>query len=57
MSDQFAVFSTMLCAAALSSAPILQAQKDGFRVSIVQEPETSFHDDVTAVKRILALQD
>jgi pimeloyl-ACP methyl ester carboxylesterase len=31
--------------------------KDGFRVSIVQEPETSFHDDVTAVKRILALQD
>jgi pimeloyl-ACP methyl ester carboxylesterase len=31
--------------------------KDGFEVSIVQEPETSFHDDVTAVKRILALQD
>jgi pimeloyl-ACP methyl ester carboxylesterase len=31
--------------------------KDGFNVSIVQEPETSFHDDVTAVKRILALQD
>lgn len=30
--------------------------KDGFNVSIVQEPETSFHDDVTAVKRILALQ-
>jgi pimeloyl-ACP methyl ester carboxylesterase len=75
----------MLCAAALSSAPNLQAQKsevknivlvhgawadgsgwkdvydnlvrDGFKVTIVQEPETSFQDDVTAVKRILALQD
>src|ERR1700744_5622879 len=31
--------------------------KDGFPVSIVQEPETSFQDDVTSVKRILALQD
>src|SRR6202045_3849378 len=31
--------------------------KDGFNVSIVQEPETSFQDDVTAVKRILAMQD
>ncbi|WP_433963628.1 DUF1275 family protein [Tunturiibacter gelidiferens] len=31
--------------------------KDGFDVSIVQEPETSFQDDVTAVKRVLALQD
>jgi pimeloyl-ACP methyl ester carboxylesterase len=31
--------------------------KDGFDVSIVQEPETSFPDDVTAVKRVLALQD
>src|SRR4030088_3147620 len=30
--------------------------RDGFKVSIVQEPETSFHDDVTAVKRVLALQ-
>ena len=30
--------------------------KDGFNVSIVQEPETSFQDDVTAVKRILALK-
>jgi pimeloyl-ACP methyl ester carboxylesterase len=30
--------------------------KDGFAVSIVQEPETSFQDDVTAVKRVLALQ-
>jgi hypothetical protein len=28
--------------------------RDGFKVSIVQEPETSFQDDVTAV-RILAL--
>jgi pimeloyl-ACP methyl ester carboxylesterase len=85
MVNKFAVFATMLCAAALSSTPNLQAQKpevknvvlvhgawadgsgwkgaynilvkDGFNVSIVQEPETSFHDDVTAVKRILALQD
>ena len=31
--------------------------RDGYNVSIVQEPETSFQDDVTAVKRILALQD
>src|SRR6204780_2196738 len=31
--------------------------KDGFNVSIVQEPETSFKDDVAATKRILALQD
>src|ERR1700722_9829260 len=31
--------------------------RDGFNVCIVQEPETSFQDDVTAVKRILALQD
>jgi pimeloyl-ACP methyl ester carboxylesterase len=31
--------------------------KDGFNVTIVQEPETSFQDDVAAVKRILALQD
>ena len=31
--------------------------RDGFNVRIVQEPETSFQDDVTAVKRILALQD
>lgn len=31
--------------------------KDGFKVSIVQEPETSFKDDVAATKRILALQD
>jgi pimeloyl-ACP methyl ester carboxylesterase len=30
--------------------------KDGYNVSIVQEPETSFQDDVTATKRILALQ-
>jgi pimeloyl-ACP methyl ester carboxylesterase len=85
MFKRFAVFTTILCAAAASSAPNSQAQKsgvknivlvhgawadgsgwrsvyddlvrDGFNVSIVQEPETSFHDDVTAVKRILALQD
>jgi pimeloyl-ACP methyl ester carboxylesterase len=31
--------------------------KDGYNVSLVQEPETSFPDDVAAVKRILALQD
>src|ERR1700761_8363868 len=85
MFNRFVVFTTMLCAAVLSSTPDLQAQKsevknivlvhgawadgsgwrgvydilvrDGFKVSIVQEPETSFQDDVTAVKRILALQD
>jgi pimeloyl-ACP methyl ester carboxylesterase len=31
--------------------------KDGNNLSIVQEPETSFQEDVAAVKRILALQD
>jgi pimeloyl-ACP methyl ester carboxylesterase len=31
--------------------------KDGYKVSIVQEPETSFKDDVAATRRILALQD
>src|SRR5438045_5151961 len=31
--------------------------KDGYKVSIVQEPETSFKEDVTATRRILALQD
>jgi pimeloyl-ACP methyl ester carboxylesterase len=31
--------------------------KDGYTVSIVQEPETSFQADVTAVMRTLALQD
>jgi pimeloyl-ACP methyl ester carboxylesterase len=30
--------------------------KDGYKVSIVQEPETSFAEDVAAVKRILAQQ-
>ncbi len=30
--------------------------KDGFNVSIVQEPETSFQEDVAATKRVLALQ-
>jgi pimeloyl-ACP methyl ester carboxylesterase len=30
--------------------------KDGYKVSIVQEPETTFQDDVAATKRILALQ-
>jgi pimeloyl-ACP methyl ester carboxylesterase len=30
--------------------------KDGFNVSIVQEPETSFRDDVEATKRVIALQ-
>lgn len=31
--------------------------KDGFSVSLVQEPETSFKEDVAATKRVLALQD
>jgi pimeloyl-ACP methyl ester carboxylesterase len=85
MFNRFAVSTTILCAAAMSSTPNLQAQKsdvknivlvhgawadgsgwrgvydnlvkDGFKVTMVQEPETSFEDDVTAVKRILALQD
>ena len=31
--------------------------KDGYRVSIVQEPETSFKEDVAATKRAFAQQD
>jgi pimeloyl-ACP methyl ester carboxylesterase len=31
--------------------------KDGYKVNIVQVPETSFKEDVAATKRILALQD
>jgi pimeloyl-ACP methyl ester carboxylesterase len=31
--------------------------KDGYNVSMVQEPETSFQEDVAATKRTLALQD
>ena len=31
--------------------------KDGYNVSVVQEPETSFQEDVAATKRTLALQD
>src|SRR5450432_3786714 len=31
--------------------------KDGYNVSIVQEPETSFRKDVAATKRVLAQQD
>ena len=31
--------------------------KDGYNVSLVQEPETSFKDDVAATKRLLAQQD
>jgi pimeloyl-ACP methyl ester carboxylesterase len=30
---------------------------DGYNVSIVQEPETTFKEDVAATKRVLALQD
>ena len=30
--------------------------KDGYNVSVVQEPETSFKEDVAATKRTLALQ-
>jgi Alpha/beta hydrolase family len=75
MFNRFAVFTTMLCAATLSSKPNLQAQKpevknivlvhgawvdgsgwrgvydnlvrNGFNVSIVQEPETSFAADLS----------
>ena len=31
--------------------------RDGFKVTIVQEPETSFQEDVAATKRVLAQQD
>jgi pimeloyl-ACP methyl ester carboxylesterase len=31
--------------------------KDGYNVNVAQEPETSFQDDVTGVKRILAMRD
>jgi pimeloyl-ACP methyl ester carboxylesterase len=31
--------------------------KDGYYVSIVQEPETTFEDDVAATKRMLSLED
>ena len=31
--------------------------RDGFHVTMVQEPETSFEDDVAATKRVLDLQD
>jgi pimeloyl-ACP methyl ester carboxylesterase len=31
--------------------------KDGYKVSIVQEPETSFKEDVAATKRMIARQD
>jgi pimeloyl-ACP methyl ester carboxylesterase len=31
--------------------------RDGYNVSMVQEPETSFKEDVAATKRVLALQD
>src|SRR6185503_93957 len=31
--------------------------REGFHVSMVQEPETSFQDDVAAAKRVLDLQD
>jgi pimeloyl-ACP methyl ester carboxylesterase len=31
--------------------------KDGYNVSMVQEPETAFKEDVAATKRVLALQD
>src|SRR5471030_804687 len=32
-------------------------EKDGYHVAVVQHPETSLADDVSAVKRVLALQD
>jgi pimeloyl-ACP methyl ester carboxylesterase len=31
--------------------------KDGYNVSIVQEPQTSFKEDVAATKRVLTQQD
>jgi pimeloyl-ACP methyl ester carboxylesterase len=31
--------------------------KDGYKVSIVQEPETSFEEDVAATKRVIAQED
>src|SRR5215467_16082669 len=31
--------------------------KDGYKVSIVQEPETSFKEDVAATRRMIAQQD
>jgi pimeloyl-ACP methyl ester carboxylesterase len=31
--------------------------KDGYKVSMVQEPETTFQEDVAAAKRSIALQD
>jgi len=31
--------------------------RDGYKVSIVQEPETSFQEDVAATRRVLSLQD
>ena len=31
--------------------------KDGFKVSVVQQPETSLEDDIQATQRILDLQD
>jgi len=31
--------------------------KDGYNVTIVQEPETTFQEDVAATKRVLSLQD
>jgi pimeloyl-ACP methyl ester carboxylesterase len=31
--------------------------KDGYKVGIVQEPETSFKEDVAATKRVIAQQD
>jgi pimeloyl-ACP methyl ester carboxylesterase len=32
-------------------------QRDGYKVSIVQEPETSFEDDVAATRRVIDAQD
>src|SRR3954453_12872308 len=85
MINRFALFTTTLCSAVLSTTATLQGQnpepksivlvhgawadgsgwrgvydnlvRDRFNISIVQEPETSFQDDVTAVKRTLAQQD
>src|ERR1700752_5144530 len=50
----------ILIAASVSTSPATAfdiISKAGYNVSIVQEPETSFKDDVAATKRTLALQD
>src|SRR5258707_9617647 len=68
MFNRFAVFTNVVCCCRVVLVHGAWADgsgwrgvydnlvRDGFNVTIVQEPETSFQDDVTAVKHILALQ-